>query len=325
VLFFIAMPTPPKLHTPLPSDTEGRVAWLFQNAKAMTCRSQLYITIATSPGNAETIMEFAPPNAFHASQSGMQRVLRSRRPGLEWMRQLWEEHKSLYSGSQFALSFSEAKEKLATWLRDRDALEAVISVEVENRQGHAGCAKCKKTTGPMHYAHIDPTTKIGMVSTLLMDGKWSLAQREGLKCQKLCVACHVEKNKQDDHPYRKRKPFDPTLESRRASVRKCAEKCRRRGELRAKKAKLERGACATCQKICVAENISGFVWDHLDPSSKRYQVNQMVTCSDATFNAELSKCVLRCVECDDQLTRKQRNAGLFYDPRRKNFNKQTSY
>lgn len=58
------------------------------------------------------------------------------------------------------------------------------------------CAVCGSTEN-LEFDHIDPDTKSGHVSTMLMSAKWDDTLVELQKCQLLCKAHHIEKSRLD--------------------------------------------------------------------------------------------------------------------------------
>jgi len=78
---------------------------------------------------------------------------------------------------------SRSKERRAT-LRSERMKELFIYLESHS------CIKCGET-GPivLEFNHIDPSTKRGMISDLIL-GKKSLLLEEIAKCEILCCNCH---------------------------------------------------------------------------------------------------------------------------------------
>ena len=68
------------------------------------------------------------------------------------------------------------------------------------------------------------------------------------------------------------------------------------GRERLLKAKLGRGSCLDCGMVVTVENACVMDFDHIG-DDKQFNVSKMMTCSTATFEAELAKTELVCANC----------------------------
>ena len=87
--------------------------------------------------------------------------------------------------------------------------------------------------------------------------------------------------------------------------RKDIKNRRQRNRDHVKGRKLQAGCCASCKRICTAENFEEFHWDHLEPSLKSSSVSRMGTHSIDVIDSEIAKCQLLCANCHVERTKEQ--------------------
>lgn len=56
------------------------------------------------------------------------------------------------------------------------------------------CVVCG-SSGDLDFDHIDPTTKVNSIASLVASASEELLQAELMKCQLLCKECHLEKSR----------------------------------------------------------------------------------------------------------------------------------
>lgn len=61
--------------------------------------------------------------------------------------------------------------------------------------------------------------------------------------------------------------------------------------------KIKVGRCSRCKLECHRKNHVAFDWDHVDPSTKSFNLGSVRTQSFASIEREISKCRLVCKNC----------------------------
>jgi hypothetical protein len=64
-----------------------------------------------------------------------------------------------------------------------------------------------------------------------------------------------------------------------------------------RESKLKAGGCCVCRLPCTTANHVAFDWDHIDPSTKSFNLGNVRTQSFAHIELEISKCRLVCKNC----------------------------
>jgi len=71
--------------------------------------------------------------------------------------------------------------------------------------------------------------------------------------------------------------------------------------------KFEAGFCVSCNSQIDESNHAEFHWDHIDPSTKQYDVCQMSLHSIVAIDREIEKCQLLCFDCHTNRTNVERH------------------
>ena len=66
--------------------------------------------------------------------------------------------------------------------------------------------------------------------------------------------------------------------------------------------KMERGKCARCELQTTPETLAGFDLDHIDESTKHFNVSSRKGSALETLDEEISKCQLLCANCHMEKT-----------------------
>ena len=168
------------------------------------------------------------------------------------------------------------------------------------------CVMCgDDETDHKEHDHFDPKGLLDPENTKLckvMECKTIQAMdEEAAKCRSLCRKCHckvtakqqkastVDKIYSDD-------PKDITARKRVVRNRRYLRNC-----------KLELGGCQAdgCTDIFDKTNLSFYEWDHVDASTKKYNIAWMRDSCLKTVKAELDKCILLCSYCHYKRTKIQ--------------------
>ena len=72
---------------------------------------------------------------------------------------------------------------------------------------------------------------------------------------------------------------------------------RRRNSEHRKMRKFQAGFCVSCNLQINESNHTEFHWDHIDPSTKQFDVSRMGLHSISAIDREIAKCQLLCFDC----------------------------
>ena len=216
--------------------------------------------------------------------------------------------------SPYHLSLRSAQGDVKEFVRTLDAVRNRLIAIVQEKQGKRGCFACGMPASACEFDHEQPTEKVATVCALLQAAKWKAAESEARKCRLLCSACHRKKTRDagEQSKGRKRLPQSPdeVVEKKRRLDRERAKIARERGKKRLANAKLSRGKCAECKLVVDEDNLHKFDFDHINVTTKRWNMSSLHRASYGNFYSELSKCRLLCVNCHKAVTKEQRASGV---------------
>jgi len=181
---------------------------------------------------------------------------------------------------------------------------------IYQRDGTRGCFYCGNTDdGFLEFMYIDTSKRRYSVSYYLRQHKWKEAKIEAQKCRIRCVACHRRREGSRCHSIYQTRTMLDILISRPDNTSKWIPRTLQRGMRRYLVAKLQARQCKLCGLECTLNNALLFEFDHIDTVTKKYNMSQLHSKSDAEFDMEITKCRLLCHKCHLEHTRHQHQVG----------------
>ena len=231
------------------------------------------------------------------------------KPGMQWLVGQAKEHG--ISESHFHTTLAQAEIRQKAFEEEKLTVKHEILEECYTRAGKRGCVDCGSEKYPQ-FDHVDRSQKTERVSFYLHRGEFEKARKEARNTVVRCEGHHQQKGAIEGEFVNgaPRKPLgDEKVEAARKRWRDGGDAPRKYGRARDTAAKVAAGKCHKCGKLCTADTIHHFRWNHRDPSTKKYIVSQMLTCSDEVYYEERNKCDLLCTDCHGDETRRQFDSG----------------
>lgn len=296
---------------PLELETE-RLQWMLMNTHVAHTRASIGVTCQVDVDEAARIIGWLSEMGQYITSrpNGQQQELHLGKYFAVWLEAKSVEHR-LPQDSRFHVSLALARSKLGTNQKVRTQHRSRLIEMLEADSGKSGCIDCS-TQQNLEFDHqLERGPKVALVSTLLQQKRWVEAEIEAKKCQLRCTSCHRKKTTLNKElPGRPRTPLgNAETEAKRTANRRSSATWRAKNRLRLSEVTIGK-SCTLCKRLCTAENITEFEWDHYKGDKKR-TIGSMLGSGDSRFYAELEKCRLLCTfPCHRDVTAHQAAAGV---------------